>query len=137
VFETVPDKSGKKDKAVLGLSLGDKKQVLHPLPAALGEPKGALWSNATSGGVIMDRGVLWFDDDEGKFQPLVSTQTPGPALCYGDEKLFWFVIDRPKAPGKSVLVALSVEFNDRASFQESYPGKPLRAVRIDHNGLSK
>ena len=138
-FETAPDKAGKKEKAVLGLPLGDTaKHVLHPIPATAGEPKGALWANETTGGVILERGVLLFDDDEGKFVPLVVAQAAGPALYYGDEKFFWYVVPDPKAATKSVLVALSVEFNDRADFQGNYPAnKPLRTVRLDANGLAK
>lgn len=138
-FETAPDKAGKKEKAVLGLPLGDTaKHVLHPIPATAGEPKGALWANETTGGVILERGVLLFDDDEGKFVPLLVAQPVGPALYYGDEKFFWYVVPDPKAATKSVLVALSVEFNDRADFQRNYgANQPLRTVRLDANGLAK
>ena len=138
-FETAPDKAGKKDKAVLRLPFGDKqKHVVHPIPATAGDPKGAVWANETTGGLILERGVLWFDDDEGKFVPLVVAQPAGAALYYGDDKLFWYVVPDPKAATKSVLVALSVEFNDRADFQGNYPAnKPLRTVRLDANGLAK
>ena len=137
-FETA-DKAGKKEKAVIRLPYGDNpKHVLHSIPATAGELKGALWSNETTGGVVLEKGVLWFDDEEGKFLPLVVSQPAGAALYHGDDKLFWYVVPDPKVATKSVLVGLSVEFNDRADFQGNYPAnKPLRTVRLDANGLAK
>jgi hypothetical protein len=138
VFETVPDKVGKKDKAVIGLPLGDKaKHILYAFPASAGEPKGALWANGIAGGVATDRGVLWFDDDEGKFLPMFLTQSAG-GQYFGDERYFWYVVAHPKEPGKSGLVALSVPFNDFGEYLNSFAkNQPLRAVKIDGNGLSK
>jgi hypothetical protein len=140
VFETIPDKAGKKETAVLGLPLGDAaNHVLYQLPPAAGEPKGALWVNGDVGGVVTDKGVAWFDDHEGKFLPLMFAQPPaGGGLYFGDEKDFWYVVPHPTMPAaKSVVVAVSGDFNDRAEFQNNYPNKPLRTVRLDSAGLSK
>ena len=138
VFETAPDKSGKKDTAVLGLPLGDDANpVFYQFPSgAVGEPKSALWVNGDIGGVATDRGVVWFDDHEGKFLPLVFTQPATPGSYFGDEKYFWYVIPHTVA-SKSVVVAITSDFNDRADFQKSYPNQPLRTVRLDSAGLSK
>jgi hypothetical protein len=138
-FETAPDKMGKKEKAILVLPLGDKaKHQLFPVPATVGDPKGALWSAGVAGGVVTDKGVLWFDDEDGLIVPMCFTQPPGVGLYFGDEKYFWYVIAHPKEATKSVLVALSGEFNDRSDLIKSFgANQPLRALKIDHNGMSK
>jgi hypothetical protein len=89
--------------------------------------------------VVTDRGVVWFDDHDGKFLPLVVAQPPaGGAVYFGDEKNFWYAVPHPTAAAaKSALVVVSGEFNDRAEFQKSYPNQPLRTVRLDSAGISK
>ena len=138
-FELAPDKDGKKERAVLGLPLGDSaKHILYRLPSDAGDPKGALWAGETFGGVIVDRGVLWFDDHEHKFLPVALTQPPGVGQYFGDERYFWYVVPHPGMGGKSMLVALSVPFDDFRGYQENYFAKqPLRALRLDHTGLAK
>jgi hypothetical protein len=92
------------------------------------------------GGVVTDRGVVFFDDRaaDAKFQPLVFAQTPtGTGLYYGDEKNFWYVIPHTTMANKSVVVAVTGDFNDRSDFAKSFPKQPLRAVRIDSTGVSK
>jgi hypothetical protein len=136
VFETAPDRAGKKEKAILGLPLGDEaKPVFYKFPDAAGEPKAALWANE-AGGVVVDRGVLWFNDDEGKFLPLLLTQPPAGGQYFGDEKYFWYLIPHPKEATKSALVALVVPFADFAQYQKNSLNQPLRAAKIDHNGLA-
>lgn len=141
VFETVPDKTGKKDLAVMAVPLGaNAKHVFFQFPsAAVGEPKGAFWANGDTAGVATDRGVVWFYDhpDENKFQPLVFAAPPtGAGLYFGDEKHFWYVIPHTTMPTKSVVVAVSADFNDRSEYWKNFPGQ-LRTVRIDSTGLSK
>jgi hypothetical protein len=137
-FETRPDRSGKKDTAVVGLPPGDDaKPVTYQFPAAaVGEPKAATWVNGDVGGVATDRGVVWFDDHDRQFVPLVYTQPVGTGLYYGDEKNFWYVIPHATAT-KSAVVAVSGDFNERADFQKNYPNLPLRTLRIDTTGLAK
>jgi hypothetical protein len=136
VFETVPEKAGKKEKAILGLPLGDgAKPIIFKFPDAVGEPKAALWANE-AGGVVVDRGVVWFNDDENRFLPLLFTQPPAGGQYAGDEKYFWYAIPHPKEATKSVVVGLAVPFADFAKYQKNYPSQPLRAAKIDHNGLA-
>jgi hypothetical protein len=139
VFETAPDKSGKKETAILGLPLGDTpKPIFYQFPSpTAGEPKAALWINGDIGGVVTDRGVVWFEDHEGKFLPLVFTQPATTALYFGDEKNFWYVVPHTM-PNKSAVVAVRADFNDRTDFMKNYTAnQPLRIVRIDTAGLSK
>jgi hypothetical protein len=129
----------KKERAVAALPLGDAAElILYRWPEALGEPLGALWAAGGAGGVATASGVVWFDDDEGRFLPLVATQPAGPGLHFGDDRAYWYVVPHPTEPQKSALVALSVPFDDFSDFGKSYAnGEPLRAVRIDHTGLAK
>jgi hypothetical protein len=92
--------------------------------------------SADIGGVATERGVVWFDDHEGTFLPLVFTQPPGPALYFSDERHFWYVIPQSGAPGKSVVIAIRGDFNDRAEFQQN-PNQPIQSVRLDTIGLLK
>jgi hypothetical protein len=133
------DKAGKKEKVVLGLGLGEAAEhVLYRWPDGIGDPKGVLWATGSLGGVMLDRGVLWFDDDEGKFQPLLVTQPAAGGQFFGDERFFWYLVPHPKMPNKSVLAALSAPFDDFTEYRKAFPAnQPLRATRIDENGLSK
>jgi len=133
------DRAGKKEKAVLGLAPDEAaKHVIYRWPDGLGDPKGTFWANGTGAGVATDRGVLWFDDDEGKFLPLVLTQPATTGLYYGDERYFWYLIPHPKVPAQSALVALPLPFDAATEYRKAFPAnQPLRATRISANGLEK
>jgi hypothetical protein len=134
-FETT-----KKQKAILCLPLGEKaERIIYSSPVMIGDPKGAFWAHDTSGGIITDQGVLWFEEDEGKIQPMAFVQpTAGAGKYAGNEQFFWYVVAHPKDATKSVLVALSVPFNDFTDYLKFFPAnKPLRTLKIDGNGLSK
>src|SRR5262249_309238 len=95
VFEQAADKSGKKEIVVLCVPLGDdKKRRMFSWPsAAAGDPKTALWTYGDVAGVATDRGVVFFDDHEANFKPLVfAAPAAGTGLYYGDEKHVWYVI---------------------------------------------
>ncbi|MBN9118250.1 MAG: hypothetical protein J0I06_03665, partial [Planctomycetes bacterium] len=130
---------GKKDLAVFGLPLGDAaKHTLYRFPAALGEPRAALWAGEEFGGVVVERGVVWFNGQEGKFLPLLLTQPPVVGAVAGDDHSFWFVVPHSKQAAKSVLVSLGMPLEDVEGYQSSFTSnQPLRAVRIDASGLSK
>ncbi len=135
-FEAAPDKNGKIDKLVMGLSLGTMaRPVFCQVPADLGEPKGALWANTDFGGVVVEKGVLWFDDHENRFHPLALTQPPAPGLFAGDEFYFWYVVPNAKDATKSAVVAISAPPDGK--FQANFPAQPLPTYRIDATGLSR
>ncbi|QJW97070.1 hypothetical protein FTUN_4634 [Frigoriglobus tundricola] len=133
------DKAGKKEKAVLGVAVEEAaKHVIYRWPDGLGDPKGTFWANGTGAGVATDRGVLWFDDDEGKFLPLVLTQPATTGLYAGDERYFWYLIPHPTVPTRSALRALPLPFNDATEYRKAFPAnQPLRATRISATGLEK
>jgi hypothetical protein len=138
VFETSVD--GKKEKVVMGLPLVDNAKPLYfrfPTPTA-GEAKGALWASEKFGGVITDRGVVWFDDHENLFAPMVMTQPPAPGHHFGDESNYWTMIPNPKNDKQSVLVGLAADFEAFPDYVKDYTrNQTIRAVRIDEKGLSK
>jgi hypothetical protein len=137
-FETTTP-AGKKETVVLGLPPGDDAEAIHyRFPAAAGEPRAALWANGDAGGVVTDGGVVWFrDGDEGKFRPLVYTQAGADAQYFGGPQFFWYVIPHPTAAARSLVVAVTGDFEARTEYQKSFPSQPLRAVRLDTRGLSK
>ena len=136
-FETSAD-SGRQ-KAVLCVPLGaDAKHIIYRLPADLGEPKGALWSSETTGGIVVDRGVLWFsDEDDRVFLPMALTQPTALGQYFGDDRYFWYVVPHTAMAAKSILVPLSVPFDEFALYLENYPKQPLRVLRIDGTGLAR
>lgn len=139
VCETTVD--GKKEKVAMGLQLGDEaKPIIYRFPSAtVGDPKGVLWADDTFGGVVTERGVVWFVDHEKKFLPILMTQPTAPGQYFGDDKYFWYVMPNPKKEKdkSSILVALSPfeGFPDYVKISEA--NQPLKAARIDEKGLSK
>lgn len=133
-FEALAD--GKKERLVLGLTGG--KPVAYRLPAAAGEPSGALWAGDFAG-VATDRGVLLFDDHEKNFLPMLFAQPPGGAGHYfGDEKSLWYVTPHAKEEGKSVLAALPMPPEAFESYtKKAAAGQPVPAATLDAKGLSK
>jgi WD40 repeat protein len=136
-FET--DVKGKKDRAVFCLPLGaNAKPIVYAWPVVAGTPKSAFWANGTAAGVACDRGVMWFDDDENNFTPLIVTSPPAGLLAFSDDKAFWYVVPHPSKPMQSVLVTLSVPFDGFLDYRRNFgANQPLRALRVDSNGLAK
>ncbi|MBP3955214.1 hypothetical protein J8F10_07960 [Gemmata sp. G18] len=130
---------GKKDRALFYLPLGAESRPVTSLwPPGAGAPKGALWVNDTSAGVITESGVVWFSDDQNKFGPVVVTRPAGGGLYFGAGNLFWFVVPHPSNPARSVLVPQAVPFGDTFEFRgAAEANEPLRVLRIDPNGLAK
>lgn len=140
VFTTLRDKMNRQDVVILGLPLGDAaKPVTYRFPGgAVGEPKSAIWAGEEFGGVTTERGVIWFDDHEGKFVPLVMTQVPTTGLYSSGKNHFWYTVPHAQDENKCTLLGLSMPFNSFAEFQKSGgSNRPLRTVQIDHRGLSK
>ncbi|HEY1186218.1 MAG TPA: hypothetical protein VGE74_01115 [Gemmata sp.] len=136
-FETeVKGKKGK-ERVLLYLPIGAPRPTFFLLPAAAGTPTGAFWANDTDAGVVTERGVVWFDEDEDKFGPVVMTKPVSGGLYAGARTRFWYVVPRSSNAAQSVLVPLTVPFGDAAEFRGTDANKPLRVVRIDQNGLSK
>ncbi len=140
VFTTIPDKMNRQERVILGLPLGDAaKPVTYHFPAGMvGEPKSAIWAGEEFGGVATERGVIWFDDHEGKFAPLVMTQVPTAGLYFSGQNHFWYTVPHAKDENKCTLIGLSMPFNSFAEFQKSGgSNRPIRSVQIDHRGLAK
>lgn len=140
VFTTIPDKMNRQDGVILGLPVGDDaKPVTYRFPVGMvGEPKSAIWAGETFGGIATERGVLWFDDHEGKFVPLVMTQVPTAGLYFSGQNHFWYTVPHAKDENKCTLIGLSMPFNSFAEFQKSGgSNRPIRSVQIDHRGLAK
>src|SRR5579883_1730121 len=137
-FDTIEEKPGQSTTVIVGVPLGENaKPIIYRSPA-IGAISGALWAGEMFGGVVAGSGVLWFDDDEGKFRPLVMTRPTNGASYAGGTGHFWYVIPHPKEMTKNVLVGLSLPFADFPEYLKRYEGgQPLRSVVIDSNGLAK
>jgi hypothetical protein len=132
---------GKKDVVVIGLpaGMGAKPTAVYRFPtAAAGEPRAALWAGDNFAGVATDRGVLWFDDHDKKFLPMLVTQPGSAGQYFGDDKFFWYVIPHPKEEGKSVLAALPMPLDAFENYAKKFTAnQPLTVAKIDAKGLSK
>ena len=140
VFQSAPNKAGKQDTVAMVLPPGDSaKPATYRFPSdSAGSPKGALWAGDDFGGVVTDRGVLWFGESDKVLEPLVMTQSEAGGEYFGDAQLFWYVIPKPKDEKKSLLVALPTPFDSFAEWQKEFPAnRPLRAVKLDASGLLK
>lgn len=133
------ESKGKKDKdrGLLYLPVGAAKPVTFLWPSAAGTPKGAFWAQDTEVGIITERGVVWFGQDESTFGPVVVTKPATGGVYTGAKSLFWYVVPHPSQKEQSVVVPLPIPFSDAAEFRGTNPNTPLRVARIDSNGLAK
>jgi hypothetical protein len=128
----------KKDRVVASWAPDEQRPTLFRIPAGAGEPRAALWTDGDSAGLATDRGVVWFDDHEGKLAPLVMTRPDGPGQFYTTAQFFWYLIPHPKEAARSVLVGLKLPFNDIGDYAKNHAAnRPIRVVKIDGTGLSK
>ncbi|MCS6866110.1 MAG: hypothetical protein RMJ56_04755 [Gemmataceae bacterium] len=122
------------------MPLGEATQpVTYRFPSGMaGEAKSTFWASEAFGGVATENAVLWFDDHEGRFVPLVVTQVPTTGLYFGGPNHFWYALPHAKEENKCTLIGLPMPFNSFAEFQKSSgSNRPVRTVQIDSRGLSK
>ena len=108
--------------------------IMYRIPDPLGDPKGALWAG-NFGGLILDRGVVWFDDRENRFLPALVVQPPVPYLYAGTDAALWYVASLANG-AESGLMPMEVPFSDFTDPVKAFPAQ-IRVSRIGPNGLTK
>ncbi len=122
---------------VLPAGAGARPTVFRWADAA-GEPVGALWAEHT-GGVITNRGVMWFYPFEKVIAPIAFVQPKNEKGSYFSfDQFFWAVLPHPTKADQSIAVPVTMPPDDFSAFINAFEtNQPLPTLRIDDKGLSK